>query len=81
LAYVDNVNILEGSIKFTKKNTKDLLLASKVILLKKMLINLAHDHFSRSKCRTKPQLFLWKGVTDQILGNKLEESELYSGRN
>ena len=38
---IDNVNISEGRIHFTRKNTEALVSASKMILLKKMLTNLS----------------------------------------
>ena len=52
--YVDNVNILGGSVHTTKKNTEALVVPSKETGLE-----VIHGHVLRPKCRAKSKYKYW----------------------
>jgi hypothetical protein len=85
LVYVDDVDtrILGGSVHTIKKNSESLLVVSKEIGLEMNADKTKYMVMSRDQNagRSHDISILCKGGRVQILGNKLNGSKFYSGRN
>ena len=71
LVYVDDVNILGGSIHTVKENAETLIVASKEIRLE----------VNADKTRSHNMKILQKGERVQMFGNNLNKQKFYSRRN
>ena len=87
LVYVDDVNILEGSVRTVKENTEVFLVASKEIGLEintdkiKYMVISRDRNTRRSHNMNIDNRSLERGRRVQIFGKNVNKSKFYSGRN